>query len=344
MTAVSGINRNRFVYAAAVLIVIAAGLASRKYPGLFPASFGKYPGDALWALMVLLILGWARPRWPSVAIAALALFISLCVEFSQLYQAPWINSIRQSTLGHLVLGSTFNWYDLIAYAVGVLVGYLAEVAYYRPQKAAAPYSTNLEWLSVSSRQNQLFKRVARVRMPQPANYVPLFTVLLPLLVLCGCGQRDTPPMLEPLAKGLAEAWPKATHDLEMTIRADAGPEGVVLRCVLTNTSAEPIHLNESALPWVTPGLFSVNAVNAAGTVFYRHPIVSQIMNDLQTVRLDVGKSLTGEFDFEYFPITSIPGSEDVLLLWSYGIEKASGDIYFLSGTTLLKARRSEPRG
>ena len=122
--------RNRIVCAVAALFVIAAGLSSRKYPGLLPAALGKYPGDALWALMVFLMIGFVMPRWRSLTIATLALLFSFCVEFSQLYQAPWINAFREATLGHLILGSTFNWHDLTAYAVGVVFGFLAEVAYY----------------------------------------------------------------------------------------------------------------------------------------------------------------------------------------------------------------------
>lgn len=120
-------HRHRLIYAAAVLAVIAAGLASRRYPGLLPASWGKYPGDALWALMVMLLCGLARPRWSVARTALTALAISFAVEFSQLYQAPWINAIRHTTPGHLVLGSGFNVGDLLAYAVGVAAGAVAEL-------------------------------------------------------------------------------------------------------------------------------------------------------------------------------------------------------------------------
>lgn len=87
----------------------------------------KYPGDALWALMVL--LGWAliKPGELPVRLAGLALATSYAVELSQLYQAPWINSIRATTLGHLVLGSTFSVYDMLAYTVGIAFGYAVDV-------------------------------------------------------------------------------------------------------------------------------------------------------------------------------------------------------------------------
>ena len=51
------------------------------------------------------------------------------VEFSQLYHAPWIDAIRALRIGRLILGSTFNWPDLPAYAAGVVIGVIAEKAY-----------------------------------------------------------------------------------------------------------------------------------------------------------------------------------------------------------------------
>ena len=107
------------MYAGLVLLTIAAGLASRKYPQLLPDQLGKYPGDALWAPMIFLLIGFARPRVSTVGVAGIALVVSFTVEFSQLYQAAWLVGLRQTTLGHLVLGSTFHVPDLLAYAVGI---------------------------------------------------------------------------------------------------------------------------------------------------------------------------------------------------------------------------------
>jgi hypothetical protein len=122
------IKRSRLWLAVGFVIVIALGIASRKFPWLFPAFVGKYPGDSLWALMVF--LGWAfcKPQASTRNIAALAFGTSCLVECSQLYQAAWLNSIRGTTLGHLVLGSTFSWLDIAAYAVGVLIGTLVDAS------------------------------------------------------------------------------------------------------------------------------------------------------------------------------------------------------------------------
>jgi hypothetical protein len=128
--------RSRPVYALLIVAVIAAGLASRKFPALLPAALGKFPGDALWALMVMLLYGLARPGWPVRRVAAAALATAFAIEFSQLYQADWINAIRHTTPGHLVLGSTFHAPDLLAYAVGVAVGAALEALLLRPWSRA----------------------------------------------------------------------------------------------------------------------------------------------------------------------------------------------------------------
>jgi len=43
------------------------------------------------------------------------------VEISQLYQVEWLNNIRSTTLGRLVLGQGFLWSDIISYTVGITI-------------------------------------------------------------------------------------------------------------------------------------------------------------------------------------------------------------------------------
>ena len=77
--------------------------------------------------MVFIGLGLLFPRLPTGATAALALTISFLVETSQLYHSPWIDAIRSTRLGPLVLGSVFNWPDFPAYTLGVLIGVTLEL-------------------------------------------------------------------------------------------------------------------------------------------------------------------------------------------------------------------------
>ena len=114
--------RRRAAALAAAGVTLALGLASRHWPGALPAALGKYPGDALWALMVY--FGWCalRPRAGTHVAALLALATCGGVEFAKLWQAPWLVAFRHTTFGHLLLGHVFSWQNLTAYGVGVVAG------------------------------------------------------------------------------------------------------------------------------------------------------------------------------------------------------------------------------
>lgn len=107
---------------ALILATIALGLATRKFPGLSPTFLGQYPGDALWATMVFFLWGLVLPKASIARVAALALATSWIVEFAQSIQVPWLVALRSTTIGHMILGSTFHAPDLVAYAVGVGLG------------------------------------------------------------------------------------------------------------------------------------------------------------------------------------------------------------------------------
>lgn len=119
-------SRNRVVYATLVLAVIATGLLWRADFMPLPPPASNHGGDALWALMVFLGFGFLLPRLSTPVLSLVALTFAWGVEFSQLYQAPWLDAIRATLPGRLILGTTFNWLDLAAYALGIGLGALGE--------------------------------------------------------------------------------------------------------------------------------------------------------------------------------------------------------------------------
>ena len=126
--------RNRNHYFILIIIVIALGLASRRYGEFLPSFIRSYAGDTLWGLMVFLIIGILFNKRSSLFVAGTAMFISGAIELSQLYQAPWINSIRNTTIGGLILGFGFLWSDIICYLVGISLGLLIENRFLKRRK------------------------------------------------------------------------------------------------------------------------------------------------------------------------------------------------------------------
>jgi uncharacterized membrane protein YraQ (UPF0718 family) len=122
-------RRSRLNYVVAIAVTAAAGLLSRSsLADHLPTLVRTYAGDTLWALAVFLVLGLIFAKAATARIAICAALISYGVELSQLYQAPWINAIRHTIPGALLLGFGFRWSDLICYSLGILVGAVAEYA------------------------------------------------------------------------------------------------------------------------------------------------------------------------------------------------------------------------
>lgn len=110
-----------------MLLVIIFGLFLRSRFCPAPPVLEKYGGDALWSVVVFLGLGFLFPRAATFTLALSALTISWAVEFSQLYRAPWLDAVRATLPGKLILGNTFNLPDLPAYAFGVAAAAMAEL-------------------------------------------------------------------------------------------------------------------------------------------------------------------------------------------------------------------------
>jgi hypothetical protein len=120
-------QRNRLVQIILIALVCLLGLGSRRYAYVLPGFIAAYAGDTLWALMAFLGFGFVAPRASTRTIALLAMTFSVAIELSQRYHAPWIDSIRHTTLGGLILGFGFLWSDLACYALGVGLGVLIEM-------------------------------------------------------------------------------------------------------------------------------------------------------------------------------------------------------------------------
>jgi lysylphosphatidylglycerol synthetase-like protein (DUF2156 family) len=118
--------RSRLLYFVLAVVVIGLGLAWRSPLLTLTPFLTKYGGTAWWALLIFLGFGFLFPRAKTWQITLAALAFTFSIEFSQLYHAVWIDEIRSIEIGSLILGNTFSWGDLPAYAIGVLLGALLE--------------------------------------------------------------------------------------------------------------------------------------------------------------------------------------------------------------------------
>ncbi len=126
-------QRNRKIYLMLIPFVMSLGILSRKFSYLMPDIINIYLGDAIWAAMIYVMMAFVYANKLSKQIAVFSFLFCYAIELSQLYQAPKINAIRNTTLGALVLGSGFLWSDLLAYAIGILSATLLEMITITPK-------------------------------------------------------------------------------------------------------------------------------------------------------------------------------------------------------------------
>jgi hypothetical protein len=111
----------RIPYFVLIVVTIIIGLLSRHYTFI-----PLFIGDVLWATMVYFIMRFLFVA-KAIKFAVIASIIfSYAIEFSQLYKAPWIDNLRHTLFGRLVLGDTFSWGDLLSYIAGIAIGVLAD--------------------------------------------------------------------------------------------------------------------------------------------------------------------------------------------------------------------------
>ena len=127
-------HRKPILYIPSTLLVVCLGLLSRKFSYLLPDIINTYLGDALWAVMIYLMMATIGKSWSVNHVALYSILFCYAIELSQFYHAPWIDAIRNTRLGGLILGFGFLWSDIMAYALGVSDMFLLEKILYTNKK------------------------------------------------------------------------------------------------------------------------------------------------------------------------------------------------------------------
>jgi len=114
--------KSRLTWFIIIIVTIIAGLLSRHF-SIIPL----FVGDILWATMVYFMVRFLFIKKAINWVVMASLLFCYTIEFSQLYKAPWINQLRHTLFGRLVLGDTFLWGDLLCYTIGIGMGVWVEI-------------------------------------------------------------------------------------------------------------------------------------------------------------------------------------------------------------------------
>jgi Protein of unknown function (DUF2809) len=115
--------RSRLVFFVNILAIVPLGYIVR-FSHILPEYIhdvgGSIAYEIFWILLWLSIQPLANRR-----LTAIWVCLGTCaIEFLQLYQPSWLQAVRATLPGRLVLGTTFAWSDFPAYAIGSYLGWL----------------------------------------------------------------------------------------------------------------------------------------------------------------------------------------------------------------------------
>jgi hypothetical protein len=121
-------NKKRLKLISLCLLVIVLGIASRMFP-FESVILNKYLGDALYAILLYLIITIFAGNLNPLARGGIAFAGMIMIELFQLTQIPLTMSQSENIPARYIsrlLGTVFSWHDILAYWVGIVISIVCE--------------------------------------------------------------------------------------------------------------------------------------------------------------------------------------------------------------------------
>ncbi|MEQ9359490.1 ribosomal maturation YjgA family protein [Coleofasciculus chthonoplastes] len=113
----------RIILLISIILIAPLGYAVRFYapaPEWLNDRLGSFAYEIFWILLVGLFFPQASPLWTAVGVC----IVTCLLEVLQLWQSPFLQAIRATLLGRVILGNTFTWSDFPAYFIGSFLGWV----------------------------------------------------------------------------------------------------------------------------------------------------------------------------------------------------------------------------
>lgn len=116
--------RYRLAMLVSIVVIVPLGYVVRFSSELGSPWLHDALGSIAYEVFWILLFVFFMPRKPILWIAVGVCFFTCVVEFLQLWQPPFLQMLRSTLPGRLVLGNSFTWLDFPAYFIGSFLGWL----------------------------------------------------------------------------------------------------------------------------------------------------------------------------------------------------------------------------
>lgn len=107
-----------------IIVLIPLGLATKLYSGAGALWVHDSLGGVMYEICLCLIVFLLLPSANVVGIATAVFFATGVLEVFQLWHPPFLENVRATFIGCIVLGTSFAWSDFVYYAAGCILGWI----------------------------------------------------------------------------------------------------------------------------------------------------------------------------------------------------------------------------
>jgi hypothetical protein len=106
------------------IILIPIGVVTKLYSGIGSEFVHNHLGGIIYVIFWILLFSTLFPKYPIYKLVFLVLFITCCLELTQIIQNPFLSRLRENFFFRALFGSSFNMEDFVYYFLGAIVGFI----------------------------------------------------------------------------------------------------------------------------------------------------------------------------------------------------------------------------
>ena len=107
-----------------LLIVISLGFATKFYNGIYGSWFNNSLGGVFYEIFWCLVFFFIFTKLSPFKIASIVFIVTSFLEFTQLWNPPFLEIIRRNFIGRTLIGTSFTWTDFPYYLIGCIISIL----------------------------------------------------------------------------------------------------------------------------------------------------------------------------------------------------------------------------
>ena len=107
-----------------LLFIIPLGFATKFYNGIYASWVNNSLGGVFYEIFWCLVFFFIFSKLSPFKIASIVFIVTSFLEFTQLWNPPFLEIIRKNFIGRTLIGSSFIWSDFFYYLIGCIISIL----------------------------------------------------------------------------------------------------------------------------------------------------------------------------------------------------------------------------